>query len=224
MQDDIILQLSDVTLFDDLEREKLLENISFTLYRGSRLAITGPSGAGKTTLLRLINCLQNPTSGTIEYQNQPLQKIPPIQLRRQIVLIPQEPKLLGMTVADTLAYPLQLQQLAKAEIAKRIEQWRSHLSIPDEWLDRNELQLSLGQRQIVSIARGLVMQPPLLLLDEPTSALDSDRAYGLMDRLIELSATMQTTIIMVNHQQNIIQRFTHRVLYLRQGKLDNPKT
>lgn len=129
-----------------------------------------------------------------------------------------------MTVADTLAYPLHLQQLAKAEIAKRIEQWRSHLSIPDEWLDRNELQLSLGQRQIVSIARGLVMHPPLLLLDEPTSALDSDRAYDLMDRLMELSETMQTTIIMVNHQQNIIQRFAHRVLYLRQGKLDNSKT
>lgn len=74
MQDDIILQLSDVTLLDNLEREKLLDNITFTLYQGDRLAITGPSGAGKTTLLRLINCLQNPTSGSIEYQKQPLQK------------------------------------------------------------------------------------------------------------------------------------------------------
>ncbi|ACK67984.1 ABC transporter related [Rippkaea orientalis PCC 8801] len=216
-----LLRLSDVCLHDKLGQHQLLTGISFEVNRGDRLGIIGPSGAGKTTLLRLINRLQDPTSGVIEWDSQPLNKIPIIQLRQHIVLIPQEPKLLGMTVEETLGYPLILQQLPKAEIKQRIETWKTHFSIPDEWLSRHELQLSLGQRQLVSIARGLIMQPQLLLLDEPTSALDPDRAHHLMDRLINLSQTTQTTIMMINHQHPLINTFAQRILTLRQGQVQS---
>ncbi len=148
-----LLQLSDVGLTDFLGRHHLLENISFTVNRGDRLAIMGPSGSGKTTLLRLINRLQDPSAGSILLESQPLTKIPIINLRQQIVLVPQEPKLLGMTVQETLAYPLILQKLSIAKIKQRIDQWRSQLSIPDDWLERHELQLSLGQRQLIGITR-----------------------------------------------------------------------
>jgi D-methionine transport system ATP-binding protein len=211
---DPLLQLSDVSLTDYLGKNSLLESISFTLNSGDRLGIMGPSGVGKTTLLRLINRLQNPTSGSIEFESQPLSNFPSIKLRQQIVLVPQEPKLLGMTVEETLAYPLVLQHIPKTEIEQRLEKWRSQLSIPDNWLTRNELQLSLGQRQIVSIARGLVMEPKLLLLDEPTSALDSDRAHQLIEQLIILSETTLTAVIMVNHQQAMVEQFAHSILTL----------
>ncbi|MEA5537263.1 ABC transporter ATP-binding protein [Crocosphaera sp. XPORK-15E] len=214
-----LLQFSNVGLTDPLGKNQLLEGVSFTLNSGDRLAIVGPSGSGKTTLLRLINRLQDPSTGSIEFESQPLTKIPVIQLRQQIVLVPQEPKLLGMTVQETLAYPLILQQIPKAEIQQRIEQWRSQLSIPDDWLERNELQLSLGQRQIVSIVRGLVMQPKLLLLDEPTSALDSDRASQLIEQLVLLTNNSPITIIMVNHQLNMVNQFTDQILRLNQGKI-----
>ncbi|MDJ0732240.1 MAG: ATP-binding cassette domain-containing protein [Crocosphaera sp.] len=214
-----LLQLSDVGLSDSLGRHQLLENISFTVNTGDRLAIVGPSGSGKTTLLRLINRLQDPQTGSILFQSQPLKQFRVIHLRQQIVLVPQEPKLLGMTVQETLAYPLKLQKLSPKEINQRVEYWRSQLSIPDDWLERNELQLSLGQRQLITIVRGLMMEPTLLLLDEPTSALDRDKALQLIKVLRTITEDAKTTIIMVNHQLELVEQFTKQVLKLNQGRL-----
>ncbi len=214
-----LLQLSDVGLSDPLGRHQLLENISFTVNRGDRLAIVGPSGSGKTTLLRLINRLRDTHTGSILFQSQPLKQFKVTHLRRQIVLVPQEPKLLGMTVQDTLVYPLKLQKLSTTEINQRLEYWRSQLSIPDDWLERNELQLSLGQRQLVTIVRGLMMEPKLLLLDEPTSALDRDKALQLVQVLKSITADAKMTVLMVNHQLELVEQFTTQVLKLNQGKL-----
>jgi D-methionine transport system ATP-binding protein len=214
-----ILKLSDVGLSDGNGFETILDNISFVVNQGDRLGIMGPSGAGKTSLLRLLNRLAEPSQGVIYFKNQPFAEIPVLNLRRQIVLVPQEPKLLGMTVQNALAYPLELQQLKKNEIQSRIDHYCQKLGIPNEWLDRNELQLSVGQRQLVTIARGLIMQPKILLLDEPTSALDADKSDHLINILIELSETQNLTIIMVNHQQRLIDQFTSQVLSLFQGRL-----
>jgi len=214
-----ILKLSGVGLTDRNGFEKILENISFAFNQGDRVGIMGPSGAGKTSLLRLLNRLAEPSQGEIFFEGQAFSKIPVLNLRRQIVLVPQEPKLLGMTVKNSLAYPLELQQLKKNEIQSRIDQYCQKLGIPDEWLERNELQLSVGQRQLVTIARGLIMQPKILLLDEPTSALDADKSDHLINILIELSETQNLTIIMVNHQQRLIDQFTTQVLSLAQGQL-----
>lgn len=214
-----ILKLSNVRLNDKTGFETILDNISFAVNKGDRLGIMGPSGAGKTSLLRLLNRLLEPSQGSISFENKPFSEIPIVTLRRQIVLVPQEPKLLGMTVNNTLAYPLQLQQLNANEIQSRTTQYCQLLGIPSEWLERNELQLSLGQRQLVTIARGLMMQPKILLLDEPTSALDADKSDQLINILIELNETQGLTIIMVNHQQRLIDQFTSQVLSLAQGQL-----
>lgn len=214
-----LLNLKDISLLLPRGSLYLLQNISFTLEKGDRLGIVGPSGAGKTTLVRLLNRLDDPTSGIIELDNRPLNQIPVIQLRQRVVLVPQEPKLLGMTVEETLTYPLRLQQLSKGEIQQRMDIWTSRLSIPSEWFERNELQLSVGQRQLIAIARGLMMQPQILLLDEPTSALDIGNGDHLMEVLIEVSNTTQTAIIMVNHQLDLVRQFAKRVLYLRQGQI-----
>lgn len=214
-----LLQLKQVSLALSRGSQFLLQDISFIVEKSDRLAIVGSSGAGKTTLLRLLNRLNDPTSGIIELEDQPLNQIPVIQLRQRVVLVPQEPKLLGMSVKKALTYPLILQELSSSEIQQRIETWTSRLSIPQQWFERNELQLSVGQRQLVAIARGLMMQPALLLLDEPTSALDLGHGDHLMEILIELSNTTQTAIIMVNHQLDLLQRFEGRILYLHQGQI-----
>jgi D-methionine transport system ATP-binding protein len=214
-----MLYLKEVSFVESVSSRYLLQDISFDVSWGERLAIVGPSGAGKTSLLRLLNRLLEPTNGLIKFENQRLNQIPIIQLRQQIVLAPQEPKLLGMTVQEALAYPLVLQQLPKGEIADRVENWRSRLHIPEDWLERNELQLSLGQRQLVSLARALVMQPKILLIDEPTSALDAGSANHLIEVLIDLSNSNNTSIIMVNHHLEWTKKFAQRALYLHQGNL-----
>ena len=197
----------------------LLEDISFELNQGECLAIIGASGAGKSTMLRSLNRLEDVTDGYIRFGGVSFQSIPVNQLRQKIVLVPQEPKLLGMTVLDAIRYPLQLQQLSKSEIGQRLETWINRLKIPEEWLDRNEWQISLGQRQMVCLARALVMQPQILLLDEPTSALDKGKAHLVSNLLIQLAEESGTSIIMVNHQLDIIEHFAKRTIYLKEGKI-----
>ena len=214
-----ILELKQVSLATSIGSHYLLQDISFTVSSGDRLAIIGASGAGKTLLLRLLNRLQDSSKGSIFLDNRPIEKLSTVQLRTLIVLVPQEPKLLGMKVQEAIAYPLVLQQLPKGEIQQRIETWRNQLRIPEAWLKCNELQLSVGQRQLVTIARALVMQPKILLLDEPTSALDAGSADRLINILIELSDRDRTAIVMVNHQLDLAQKFARRVLYLQQGQL-----
>ena len=182
--------------------------------------MVGASGAGKTCFLRLLNRLVQPSQGRIYYQNSPLEQMTATTLRRQIALIPQEPKLLGMKVSQAITYPLELMKLSKAEIEQRKDTWINLLRIPESWLNKTELQLSLGQRQIVAIARTLVMQPQVLLLDEPTSALDLGTANHLLKVLNDLNQNQNLTMIMVNHQLDLIQDFSDRILYLQSGKLE----
>lgn len=197
----------------------ILTDISFEVFRSDRVALIGPSGAGKTSLLRLLNRLSEPTAGSIYLENQDYQKIPVLQLRRQVMLVPQEPKLLGMTVQQALAYPLTLQQLPQRQIQERLDACREQLHIPGEWLERTELQLSVGQRQLVAIARALVIQPKILLLDEPTSALDAGLASHVLGVLADLAVKDKMAILMVNHQLDMAQLFCNRVLYLQGGQL-----
>ncbi|AFY50013.1 ABC-type metal ion transport system, ATPase component [Nostoc sp. PCC 7524] len=222
------LQLEQVNLFAKLKTQlqgyPILQDISFEVFPGERLAIAGPTGAGKTSLLRLINRLCEPNSGKIYLENQDYRQISAIKLRQMVTLVLQEPKLLGMTVQQALAYPLVLRGLSKQTIQQQVNHWTEQLQIPNDWLGRTELQLSVGQRQLVAIARALVIEPKILLLDEPTSALDVGTASHLMQVLTQLTQTHQTTILMVNNQLDFTQMFCQRLLYLQKGRLFTNQT
>jgi D-methionine transport system ATP-binding protein len=214
-----LLQLIQVNVAASVGLDYLLRDVSLTIERGEKIAIVGASGSGKTSLLRLLNRLISPKEGTISFLAKPYQEHNIIALRQQIMLVPQEPKLLGMTGKEALIYPLQLQQLSTIEISDRVIQWCDTLQIPSAWLERHELQLSLGQRQLITIARALILEPQVLLLDEPTSALDIKLSERLLEVLDWVNLTSQTTILMVNHQLEIAQRFCQRILYLNSGAL-----
>lgn len=213
-----ILRLEGVNLRGSIGSELLLNNLDCEIYSGETVALVGASGSGKTSLLRLLNGLVAAQEGTVYLENLPFESYAPVELRRRLVLLPQEPKLLGMTVIESLRYPLILQQLPETELKIRIEDVLQLLRIPTEWLTRSELQLSLGQRQLVAIARALVMRPQVLLLDEPTSALDVGVAANLLEVLQRLNRA-KLTIIMVNHQLNLLENFCDRLLFLEHGTL-----
>ncbi|WP_448565156.1 ABC transporter ATP-binding protein [Trichothermofontia sp.] len=209
-----------------LQGVALLQDISFSVEPGEFVAIVGPAGAGKTSLLRLLNRLSDPTDGQILLDGCDLRQIPILHLRRQVSLVLQESKLLGMTVAEALAYPLHLRGIHRAVIQQRLSLWQERLRLPSEWFDRTELNLSVGQRQQVAIARTLMTLPPdaqslnrVLLLDEPTAALDARRADFLLSLLRDLAIAQQLTVLMVNHQLDLVERFCSRVLYLQAGQL-----
>lgn len=197
----------------------VLKDVSFDVCRGERVALVGPSGAGKTSLLRLFNRLSEPTKGVLYLNNVPLTAMPTSQLRQQVMLVLQESKLLGMTVQQALEYPLLLRRLPSPVIQARLQKWSDRLHLPSDWLHRTELQLSVGQRQIVAIARALITEPSVLLLDEPTSALDVGRGNLILTVLHELAEVEGMTVLMINHQLDLAAQFCSRLLYLNAGVL-----
>jgi D-methionine transport system ATP-binding protein len=193
----------------------LLREISLTVQAGDRVGLIGIAGAGKTSLLRLLNRLNEPTSGSIAFQGQDIRNANIYELRRQVVLVAQEAKLLGMTVEQAIAYPLKLAQLPPEQIQLRLQDWLDRSQLPVDWLPRQDFQLSVGQRQWVSLLRGLIMQSPVLLLDEPTTGLDGDRA----NQLFEVLKSTQQTVIMVSHQHDLIKQYCDRVVCLHRGEI-----
>lgn len=198
---------------------EILHNLTFDVPAGAFALIVGPSGSGKTSLLRLLNRLSDPDQGSIFLGGQNIRQLPVLELRRQVVLVPQEPKLLGMTVEETLLYPLKLRGVAPRAAQAQMQPWLERLQIPSEWLERNELQLSLGQRQRVAIARALILSPPVLLLDEPTASLDLGQATSLLTLIAELTQSGNMTVLMANHQVDLARSHCTYVVQLQQGRL-----
>ncbi|MEM9264810.1 MAG: ATP-binding cassette domain-containing protein [Cyanobacteria bacterium P01_F01_bin.13] len=212
-----ILEFTDVSLQASVGIGLLLDRISFAISPQIRLAIVGPSGAGKTSLLRLMNRLSEPDSGQIWYRQQPLTHYPVVTLRRQIGLVMQDSKLLGQSVEDTLCYPIRLQGVGAVKARRKLQPWLERLKIPQDWLGRQAVELSVGQRQRVAIARTLATEPDILLLDEPTAAQDMGYAQHLLTYLA--SSGNVSTVVMVNHQLELIADWATHVLHLHQGKL-----
>jgi D-methionine transport system ATP-binding protein len=210
-----MFKLERVSLTVPTQASPLLREISLTVQAGDRWGLIGIAGAGKTSLLRLLNRLSEPTSGAISFQGQDIRKINIYDLRRQVVLVAQEAKLLGMSVEQAIAYPLTLAKLPPEQVKQRLEDWKNRLRLPTDWLQRQDFQLSVGERQWVSLLRGLIMQPPVLLLDEPTTAVDGDRTR----LLIEALQTSGQTVIMTSHQHDLIKQFCDRVVCLHRGEI-----
>jgi D-methionine transport system ATP-binding protein len=198
----------------------LLTNVSVAIAQGSKTALIGATGSGKTTFLRLLNRLTDPSVGTIFLNGKNIQEIPIQTLRRRVMLVPQEPSLLGMTVHEALSYPLKIQNLPQSEIDGRSQKWIDKLQIDRKLLNRSELELSLGQRQWMAIARALIMEPEVILLDEPTSALDRGLSHLLLDTLTELTQLPHpVTVVMINHQLDLVQSWCDRLICLHKGEL-----
>jgi D-methionine transport system ATP-binding protein len=214
------LSLEQVSVVSHLGHTHLLDQISCCIEQpGSKIGIVGASGAGKTTLLRLLNRLIDPTEGQILWQGQPFKTYDAPILRQRIMLVPQEPQLLGMTVEQALMYPLQLQKLAPVELQQRLDLWMQRLEIPQEWQARQALELSVGQRQWVSLCRAFIAQPQILLLDEPTSALDS----GRIELLCHILGQLHCTVLIASHQHAVLQKLCDRILWIDQGCLRQDK-
>ncbi len=182
---------------------------------GEILAIVGPSGAGKSTLLRLLNFLESPTAGRIQYQAQAMNGNVPIEIRRQVITVFQRPFLIRASVKENVAYGLNLRG---AHADGRVHEILSRVGLSD--LARMAApKLSGGEMQRVALARALVVEPKVLLLDEPTANLDPYNV-GLIEEIVrQHNRERGTTIILVTHNVFQARRLSHRVGLLLAGHL-----
>jgi putative ABC transport system ATP-binding protein len=197
----------------------VLDGVDLEIPQQRLTALVGPSGAGKTSLLRLLNRLDEPAEGEIEYRGLPLGHLPVRQLRRRVGFVFQAPVMFPGTVRDNLREAAALADHPINDVASAMQKAMALAELDAELLDREGDRLSLGQKQRANLARALMNGPEALLMDEPTSALDPETADRLMDTVRRMSAERALTVVMVTHRLAEAKRVSDVTVVLEAGRV-----
>ncbi|PWJ84899.1 spermidine/putrescine ABC transporter ATP-binding subunit [Pseudaminobacter salicylatoxidans] len=196
---------------------KALDDASLTIREGEFFSLLGPSGCGKTTLLRMIAGFDNPTTGTIAIDGQPMEGIP--ANRRPTNMVFQSYAIFPhLNVEQNVAYGLKRLKLGATEERRRVEEALAQVSLTGLG-KRGANELSGGQRQRVALARALVMRPKVLLLDEPLSALDKKLREQMQVELRRLQQAVGITFILVTHDQYEALAMSDRIAVMFGGRI-----
>jgi putative ABC transport system ATP-binding protein len=193
----------------------IVNDVSFDVHAGELLAIVGPSGAGKSSLLRLLNRLDEPTSGTVLLDRQDYRELPTRELRRRVGMVMQRPFVFSGTVAENLRFGPRQQgkDLPDSEVQRLLT------AVGLSGFEGEKVtHLSGGEAQRVCFARALANQPTVILLDEPTSALDEAAKFEV-EAVIRKIAEQAVTSVLVTHDLAQARRLATRVARLEAGKL-----
>jgi peptide/nickel transport system ATP-binding protein len=205
---------------------RAVDDVSFTVRRGSTHALVGESGSGKTTAARLLLGLEQPDAGEIIIGDQSVRAHSRVQwraLRRHLQLVYQNP----FTSLDPtwrldriVREPLDRYRVGtRAERADRVKEVLDAVGLPDSLLRRRPAALSGGQRQRVAIARALVLRPDVVVLDEPTSALDVTVQAGIIELLFRLQRELGLTYLFVSHDLSLVRQLADTVSVLQGGRV-----
>jgi len=194
----------------------LVEDVNFDVRVGEVMAVVGPSGSGKSSLLRLLNRLDEPTSGTVFVQGTDYRQIPPRELRRKLGLVTQRPFLFPGTVVENLRFGPE--QRGETLSQDSLEDLLARVGLKG-YAARNVANLSGGEAQRVSVSRTLANHPLVLLLDEPTSALDETSKSGVESLLQEIIDDQGITCVLVTHDTAQAARLAQRALVLESGRV-----
>lgn len=196
-----------------------LSDVTFSVNKGEFISIMGESGSGKTTLLNILSTLDQPTSGEVYLDGQPLSKIKDKEISRfrrdTLGFVFQDFNLLDtFTLKDNIFLPLVLANTLVEEMEKRIIPIAKNLGI-EKQLDNYPYEVSGGQKQRAAVARALITNPKVILADEPTGALDSKASQNLLETFERINEEGQT-IVMVTHSARAASH-SNRVLFIRDG-------
>ncbi len=199
-----------------------VHDLSLEIPDGEFMVLVGPSGCGKSTALRIIAGLEDITRGTLQIGDRVVNTLPPKD--RDIAMIFQNYALYPqMTVAQNMAFGLQMRKTPKAEIARRVQNAAKILGL-EPYLARKPAALSGGQRQRVAMGRAIVREPQAFLMDEPLSNLDAKLRVGMRASLAELHERLHVTTVYVTHDQVEAMTLGQRVCVLRDGMLQQVDT
>jgi putative lysine transport system ATP-binding protein len=207
---------------------EVLRDINFTANKGEVVAIIGSSGSGKSTLLRCLNLLETPTSGEITYHGNNIQNgdVPLSKYRTKVGMVFQQFNLFNnMTVLENcVAGQIKVLNRSREESEKIALSYLEKVGML-QYIHAKPKQISGGQKQRVAIARGLSMDPEILLFDEPTSALDPEMVGEVLTVMKNLAAE-GLTMLVVTHEMSFAKDVANRVVFMDAGVIvedDIPK-
>lgn len=179
--------------------------------------IVGESGSGKSTLLRLLNNLISCDSGEIYYDNLLIDNIDAVELRRNVVMLPQHPVVFPGSIKENLLIGLKFSEKPEVDdlkLTKVLEQ----VSLKKK-LDDDAEKLSGGEKQRMAIGRIILMKPEVYLLDEPSSALDDKTEEIIIEKIVKHIKTEEKTLVMVTHSKKIAEHFSDNIVKIDRGRV-----
>jgi ABC-type multidrug transport system ATPase subunit len=190
----------------------VLDDVTATLPEGAS-CLAGPSGSGKSTVLRLLNRLADPDEGSVRYRGTDVRGYDPLELRREVCLVPQLPALIEGTVEDNIRFAASLGGF-EPEVGRLLDL----AGLDESFAERDSAKLSVGEQQRAMLARALALEPRVLLLDEPTSALDADIRDAVEATLRDLRERLQISTVLVTHDLDQARRMADWVVRLKTGR------
>ncbi|MEX2303059.1 MAG: ABC transporter ATP-binding protein [Bryobacterales bacterium] len=214
------------TIHSGTHEVEILRGIDFAIPRGQCVAIRGPSGSGKSTLLGLMAGLDTPTAGKILLDGWEIGQMGEDEMAllrgRKIGFVFQSYQLVPtLTAEENVLLPLDLAGDGYAG-AGRARELLDRVGLADRQ-DHYPVQLSGGEQQRVALARAFIRQPPIVMADEPTGNLDGANGRLVLDMLLELNRTEQTTLILVTHDAELASH-ANRLINLRDGVVESDET
>ncbi|KTR06408.1 ABC transporter ATP-binding protein [Curtobacterium luteum] len=195
-----------------------VEDFNLVIPSRTTTVFVGSSGCGKTTLLRMINRMVDPTSGSVSIDGEDVATVDPVQLRRRIGYVMQNAGLLPhRRVVDNIATVPLLTGVPKAKARERALELMDTVGLDRAFANRYPSQLSGGQQQRVGVARGLAVDPNILLMDEPFGAVDPLVRNDLQDELIRLQRELGKTVVFVTHDIDEAFKLGDQVVILKKG-------
>jgi osmoprotectant transport system ATP-binding protein len=198
-----------------------VDDMNLHIKEGELIALIGPSGSGKSTTMKMINRLNEATTGSIFINGKNISEQNPVLLRRNIGYVIQDIGLLPhMTIGENVALVPKLKKWDKAEYIKKVDELLEMVGLtPETYRDRYPAELSGGQQQRVGVIRALAGEPSIVLMDEPFSALDPISREQLQDELLDLQTKIRKTIVFVTHDIDEAIKLGDRIGIMQDGKL-----
>lgn len=213
-------------LFQDEQTVKALDGVSFSLDRGQTLAVVGESGCGKSTLARSLTLIEHPTSGELRFDGEDILSLghhAAHELRKRIQIVFQNPygslnprKKVGQLLEEPLIINT---DLSKAERREKALAMMEKVGLRPEYYDRYPHMFSGGQRQRIAIARGLMLDPDIVIADEPVSALDVSVQAQVLNLMMDLQEEMGLSYIFISHDLSVVEHIADQVIVMYLGKV-----
>lgn len=203
--------------FREVQYKNILDIKSLNIQKNKVTSIVGQSGSGKTTLLRLLNKLISCDNGEIYFEGKPLSNVDSVNLRREVVMLPQAPAIFKGSIRDNLLIGLKFSERPIATDDK-LSQMLKLVNLNKELVDDAE-KLSGGEKQRLALGRVVLMEPRVLLLDEPSSALDEGSEHMIIEELANYTKENNKTLIMVTHSRKVANTFSDEIVEIERGKV-----